>query len=48
MPLVKVIRKPITANPRKVPTSTCAVVMPMTLDGVGNEVKSEIQTGTAF
>src|ERR1017187_10336396 len=40
MPLVKVIRKGITPAVRKVPTSTCAVVMPMTLEGVGNEVKS--------
>jgi type VI secretion system protein ImpB len=41
MPLVKVIRKGVTPAVRKVPTSTCAVVMPMTLDRVGREVKSE-------
>jgi len=46
MPLVKVIRKGITAAVRKVPTSTCAVVMPMTLDRVGKEVKSEDEEPT--
>jgi len=41
MPLVKVIRKGITPSIRKVPTSTCAAVMPMTLDRVGKETASE-------
>ncbi|HUA83769.1 MAG TPA: hypothetical protein VMB85_07910 [Bryobacteraceae bacterium] len=41
MPLVKVIRKGITPSVRKVPTSTCAVMMPMTLDRVGKEAASE-------
>lgn len=46
MPLVKVIRKGITPAVRKVPTSTCAVVMPMTLSGVGKDVKSEDEEPT--
>jgi type VI secretion system protein ImpB len=41
MPLVKVIRKGITPAVRKVPTSTCAVMMPMALDRVGKEAASE-------
>jgi type VI secretion system protein ImpB len=41
MPIVKVIRKGVTPAVRKVPTSTCAVVMPMTLERVGKEVASE-------
>jgi type VI secretion system protein ImpB len=41
MPLIKVIRKGITAHVRKVPTSTCATVIPMTLERVGREVTSE-------
>lgn len=41
MPLVKVIRKGITPHIRKVPTSTCAAVMPMTLERLGREVASE-------
>jgi type VI secretion system protein ImpB len=41
MPLVKVIRKGITPHIRKVPTSTCAVVMPMTLNQVGKEAASD-------
>lgn len=41
MPLVKVIRKGITPSVRKVPTSTAAAIMPMTLDRVGKEVNSE-------
>ena len=41
MPLIKVIRKGITPHVRKVPTSTCSAVMPMTLDRVGKEVTSE-------
>ena len=46
MPLVKVIRKGITPVPRKVPTSTCAVVMPMTLDRIGKEATSENEEPT--
>jgi hypothetical protein len=46
MPLVKVIRKGITPAVRKVPTSTCAAVLPMTLDRVGKEVASENEEPT--
>ena len=46
MPLVKVIRKGITPAVRKVPTSTCAVLMPTTLDRVGKEVASETEEPT--
>ncbi len=41
MPLIKVIRKGVTPSIRKVPTSTCAVLMPMTLERVGKEAASE-------
>jgi len=41
MPLVKVIRKGITPTIRKVPTSTCAAMLPMTLERVGKEAASE-------
>jgi type VI secretion system protein ImpB len=41
MPLVKVIRKGVTPSVRKVPTSTAAVMLPMTLDRVGKEAASE-------
>jgi hypothetical protein len=41
MPLIKVIRKGVTPSIRKVPTSTCASVMPMTLERIGREVASE-------
>jgi type VI secretion system protein ImpB len=41
VPLVKVIRKGITPAVRKVPTSTCAVMMPVTLERVGKEAASE-------
>lgn len=41
MPLIKVIRKGVTPSVRKVPTSTCAAVMPMTLEHVGKEAASE-------
>jgi hypothetical protein len=41
MPLIKVIRKGVTPAVRKVPTSTCATVMPMTLDRVGKEAASD-------
>ena len=46
MPLVKVIRKGVTPAIRKVPTSTTAAVMPMTLDRVGKEVASESEDAT--
>lgn len=41
MPLIKVIRQGVVPSVRKVPTSTCAVVIPMTLDRVGKESGSE-------
>ena len=41
MPLVKVIRKGVIPSIRKVPTSTCTVVMPVTLEQVGKEAVSE-------
>jgi len=41
MPLIKVIRQGVVPSVRKVPTSTCAVVMPMTLDRVRKEAASE-------
>jgi hypothetical protein len=41
MPLIKVIRKGITPSVRKVPTSTCAAILPMRLDNVGVEAGSE-------
>jgi type VI secretion system protein ImpB len=46
MPLVKVIRKGVTPAVRKVPTSTCAAMMPMTLNRVGQEVSSENEEPT--
>jgi len=46
MPLVKVIRKGVTPSIRKVPTSTAAVVMPVTLERVGKEVASEAEEPT--
>lgn len=41
MPLVKVVRKGVTAAVRKVPTSTAAAMLPMTLNRVGSEAGSE-------
>ena len=41
MPLVKVIRKGVTPSVRKVPTSTAALMLPMTSDRVGAEAGSE-------
>lgn len=41
MPLIKVIRKGVTPAVRKVPTSTSAVIMPMTLERMGKEAASE-------
>jgi predicted component of type VI protein secretion system len=43
MPIIEVKRQSVRPAVRKVPTSTCAVTMPMTLDGVRREVKSENQ-----
>ena len=41
MPLIKVIRKGVTPSVRKVPTSTCAAMLPMTLNRIGKEAASE-------
>jgi type VI secretion system protein ImpB len=41
MPLVKVIRKGVTPSVRKVPTSTAALMLPMSIDRVGTEAGSE-------
>ena len=41
MPLVKVIRKGVTPSIRKVPTSTAAAMLPMTVDRIGSEAGSE-------
>ena len=41
MPIVKVIRKGITPHIRKVPTSTYAAVLPLTLNQVEKEARSE-------
>jgi len=41
MPLVKVIRKGVTPSVRKVPTSTAAIMLPMTTDKVQAEASSE-------
>lgn len=46
MPLVKVIRKGITPAVRKVPTSTAAVMMPMTLERVGQDLQAEDEEPT--
>ena len=46
MPLVKVVRKGVTPSIRKVPTSTAAAMMPMTLARVGAEVASESEAPT--
>jgi type VI secretion system protein ImpB len=41
MPIIDVKRQGVRPAVRKVPTSTCAVTMPMTLDRVGHEVRAE-------
>lgn len=41
MPLIKVIRQGIVPSVRNVPTSTCAAVMPMTVDRVGKDAASD-------
>jgi len=46
MPLIKVIRKGVTPAVRKVPTATCAAILPMTLDRAGKEVTSENEDPT--
>ncbi|MFI5092999.1 MAG: type VI secretion system contractile sheath small subunit [Candidatus Acidiferrales bacterium] len=46
MPVVRVIRKGISASVRKVPTSTAAAILPMTLDRVGKEAASENEDPT--
>jgi type VI secretion system protein ImpB len=43
MPLVKVVRKGVTPAVRKVPTSTAAAMLPMTLERVGSEAASEAE-----
>lgn len=43
MPLVKVVRKGVTPSIRKVPTSTAAAMLPMTLERVGGEAGSETE-----
>ncbi len=46
MPIIEVKRQSIRPAVRKVPTSTCAVTMPMTLERVGREVRSETEEPT--
>jgi type VI secretion system protein ImpB len=41
MPIIDVKRQGVRPAVRKVPTSTCAVTMPMTLERVNREVESE-------
>jgi type VI secretion system protein ImpB len=41
MPIIEVKRQGVRPAVRKVPTSTCAVTMPMTLGQVGREARSE-------
>ena len=43
MPLVKVVRKGVTPSVRKVPTSTAAAMLPMTMERVGGEAVSETE-----
>ena len=43
MPLVKVIRKGVTPHIRKVPTSTAAVMMPVTMERIGAEAGTETE-----
>ena len=46
MPLINVKRTGVRPSVRKVPTSTCAVAMPMSLDRVGKELASENEEPT--
>lgn len=41
MPLIKVVRKGVTPHVRKVPTSTCTVMLPVTMDRVQAEAAAE-------
>lgn len=41
MPIIDVKRQGVRPAVRKVPTSTCAVTLPMTLDQVGRETRAE-------
>jgi type VI secretion system protein ImpB len=41
MPIIDVKRQGVRPAVRKVPTSTCAVTMPMTLEQTGREVRAE-------
>ena len=43
MPLIKVVRKGVTPAVRKVPTSTAAAMLPMTLNRVSGEAVSETE-----
>ena len=43
MPLIKVVRKGITPTVRKVPTSTAAAMLPMTMGRLGAEAASETE-----
>lgn len=43
MPLVKVVRKGVTPSVRKVPTSTAAAMLPMTINRIGGEASSETE-----
>lgn len=43
MPLIKVVRKGVTPAVRKVPTSTAAAMLPMTLNRIGGEAASETE-----
>lgn len=43
MPLIKVVRKGVTPSVRKVPTSTAAAMLPMSLNRVGSEAGSETE-----
>jgi type VI secretion system protein ImpB len=46
MPEITIVNKGVTPSVRKVPTATCAVVMPMTLDRVGREAASDSEEPT--
>ena len=46
MPLVRVIRKGVTPHIRKVPTSTAAVMLPVTMERIGAETGSETEAPT--
>ncbi len=43
MPLIKVVRKGITPTVRKVPTSTAAAMLPMTMGRLGAEAATETE-----